>query len=72
MRVRIELILVDPETKVASGWSAGAEITTRVAPAPRCSAALSRFVYLPVRFGNDIDPELSQGSAFASRLRRAW
>ena len=65
-----------PTTRVASGSWAGAEITTRVAPASRCAMAISRLVPLPVASTTTSTPSSPQGSALGSgsasiRMRRA-
>ncbi len=56
-----------PITNVASASFAGAEMTTRDAPASRCEAAAERDVKSPVDSTTTSTPSESQGSAFGSR-----
>ena len=56
-----------PNTTVRSSPLAGAEISTRPAPAARCLSASSRRVKMPVHSSTTSMPSLPQGSLVGSR-----
>ncbi len=61
-----------PRTNVASGFFAGAEMITRLAPALRCFSAPSRSVNLPVDSMTISTPSFPQGSSDGSFAASTW
>src|SRR6478736_5530544 len=63
----VSLSWLTPNTMVASALSAGAETSTRFAPAVRCAEALSLAVKMPVHSSAMSTPSVFQGSFVGSR-----
>ena len=61
------LLSLTPNTTVMSSPVAGAEISTRLAPASRCLPAASRLVKRPVHSSSTSMPSFSQGRSAGSR-----